>query len=316
MEDVIREAHGELMRIRDDEPDAGGLLIAMDQNHAKEAARLIEKVTGYSPVIAISEDEDASRRIVEFERGSSPWIVAVKMVSEGVDIPRLRVCVYATNVTSPLFFRQAIGRIVRRRNEEDTDAYFFIPKDGRLVVHALEVKHERDHVLREQREAVRREMGSDDEGPRVRPPIIAYDATARADGAIHDGVEYDQALIEQFAPIAKKLGIAAVKLAAAAEDLRALLESRTAEAPQPETPKASKDERKAQLRRLADNLAKRLAGILSTKTQRPYKDCIAYINKAALAAGHKKARQADEDGLRMRIEYLSAKLQEASDGSI
>src|SRR5262245_11762309 len=88
MEDVIREAHGELMRIREDESDAGGLLIAMDQAHAKDAARLIKKVTGYDPVIAISEDDDASRRIVEFERGASPWIVAVEMVSEGVDIPR------------------------------------------------------------------------------------------------------------------------------------------------------------------------------------------------------------------------------------
>jgi len=319
MEDVIREAHGELMRIREDEPDAGGLLIAMDQNHAKEAARLIKKVTGYDPVIAISEDEDASRRIVEFERGSSPWIVAVKMVSEGVDIPRLRVCVYATNVTSALFFRQAIGRIVRRRNSEDTDAYFFIPKDKRLVIHALEVKHERDHVLREQREAVRREMeGEDAERPRVRTPIIAYDATARPDGAIHDGHEYQQVELEKLAPIAKKLGIAAVKLAASLDELRELFEGQTAESPRPsaESRKTSKDERKAQLRNVAKKLANRWAYILQSRTGQSYETCIKFVNNSCLEARHKTPRQADEDGLRRRIEYLSAKLQEAGDGSI
>lgn len=321
MEDVIRDAHGELMRIREDEPNAGGLLIAMDQSHAKETAQLIQNVTGYDPVIAISEDEDASRRIVEFERGLSPWIVAVKMVSEGVDIPRLRVCVYATNITSELFFRQAIGRIVRRRSDEDTDAYFFIPKDKRLVEHALRVKHERDHVLREQREAVRQEMeeedGGDVERPRGKAPIIAYDATARPDGAIHDGRAYDQALIEKLAPVARQLGIAAVKLAAHADDLLALLENQTpTQRPASEPAKASKDERKAQLRNVAKKLANRWAYILQSKTKKPYKDCIKYVGNSCLDAGHKSPRMADEDGLKRRIEYLSRKLQEAGDGSI
>ena len=35
------------------------------------------------------------------------------MVSEGVDIPRLRVGVFATTTTTELFFRQAVGRLVR-----------------------------------------------------------------------------------------------------------------------------------------------------------------------------------------------------------
>ena len=40
-----------------------------------------------------------------------PWIVAVRMVSEGVDIPRLAGGVYATNTLTDLFFRQAVGRL-------------------------------------------------------------------------------------------------------------------------------------------------------------------------------------------------------------
>ena len=48
-----------------------------------------------------------------FAAGPTPWLVAVRMVSEGVDIPRLRVGVYATTTTTELFFRQAVGRFVR-----------------------------------------------------------------------------------------------------------------------------------------------------------------------------------------------------------
>jgi hypothetical protein len=40
-------------------------------------------------------------------------MVAVRMVSEGVDVPRLAVGVYATSASTPLFFAQAIGRFVR-----------------------------------------------------------------------------------------------------------------------------------------------------------------------------------------------------------
>ena len=36
------------------------------------------------------------------------------MVSEGVDVPRLRVGVYATTARTELFFRQVVGRFVRR----------------------------------------------------------------------------------------------------------------------------------------------------------------------------------------------------------
>ena len=56
---------------------------------------------------------DGIREDRRFADGDAPWIVAVRMVSEGVDIPRLRVGVYATNTVTELFFRQAVGRLVR-----------------------------------------------------------------------------------------------------------------------------------------------------------------------------------------------------------
>jgi superfamily II DNA or RNA helicase len=55
------------------------------------------------------------------------------MVSEGVDIPRLRVGVYATNTVTELFFRQAVGRLVRWNARLGRQAaYMFIPDDVRL----------------------------------------------------------------------------------------------------------------------------------------------------------------------------------------
>ena len=55
------------------------------------------------------------------------------MVSEGVDIPRLRVGVYATTTSTELFFRQAVGRLVRwTRGVPRQRAWLFIPDDPRL----------------------------------------------------------------------------------------------------------------------------------------------------------------------------------------
>ena len=72
------------------------------------------------------------------------------MVSEGVDIPRLRVGVFATTTTTELFFRQAVGRIVRyvpgRTGRQPS--YMFMPDDPRLRAHAMGIAEERRHFLK------------------------------------------------------------------------------------------------------------------------------------------------------------------------
>src|SRR5207237_7234135 len=81
--------------------------------------------------------------------GREPWLVAVRMVSEGVDIPRLRVGVYATTTTTELFFRQAVGRFVRwTRGVPRQRAWLYIPDDPRLRQHAAGVAEQRRHSLR------------------------------------------------------------------------------------------------------------------------------------------------------------------------
>ena len=72
------------------------------------------------------------------------------MVSEGVDIPRLRVGVYATAAKTPLIFRQIIGRFVRTipGRPAGEHSWVYLPGDPVLRVHAGEVETELRHVLR------------------------------------------------------------------------------------------------------------------------------------------------------------------------
>ncbi|HWH15045.1 MAG TPA: DEAD/DEAH box helicase family protein [Miltoncostaeaceae bacterium] len=146
---VLERAHAQLGEVRRTHPDAAGLVIALDQEHARGVAELMRRRLGVQPVLALSEDAGASRRIASFAAGTAPWIVAVRMVSEGVDIPRLRVGVFATTTTTELFFRQAVGRIVRWiRGLGPQPAYMFIPDDLRLRTHALGIAEQRRHALR------------------------------------------------------------------------------------------------------------------------------------------------------------------------
>ena len=87
----------------------------------------LREITGEAPVVVLSDDDGASDRIEEFAAGDQRWMVAVRMVSEGVDVPRLAVGVYATSTSTPLFFAQAVGRFVRSRRRGET-ASVFLPE--------------------------------------------------------------------------------------------------------------------------------------------------------------------------------------------
>ena len=155
---VLRQAHDQLLAIRARQPDAAGLVIATDQDHAKGIVRLFRDRLGVRAVVATSDDPEASNHISRFVASTDPWIVAVRMVSEGVDIPRLRVGVFATTTTTELFFRQAVGRLVRwTRGVRGQKAFLFIPDEPRLRARAFSIAEQRRHSLRhEDREVVPR----------------------------------------------------------------------------------------------------------------------------------------------------------------
>ncbi|MGO1544297.1 MAG: DEAD/DEAH box helicase [Gulosibacter sp.] len=146
MQQVLHAADRRLSEIRETVPDAGGLVIATDHQAARGYAALIEHVTGEKPALILSDDKGASDRISSFAASQERWMVAVRMVSEGVDVPRLAVGVYATSSSTPLFFAQAIGRFVRARRRGET-ATVFIPSVPKLAALAHELELERDHAL-------------------------------------------------------------------------------------------------------------------------------------------------------------------------
>jgi superfamily II DNA or RNA helicase len=165
---VLRDADARLAQIRaGDHPDAGGLVVAIDKQHAVELAARLAAISGEPPMVVTSDAADASQRIARFAAGTQRWIVSVLMVSEGVDIPRLRVGVYATSARTELFFRQVVGRFIRRSPAPRRQVSFlFLPSDLTLKTLANRIEEERNHAI-ELRPAV--EDGLLDEPPeRVR----------------------------------------------------------------------------------------------------------------------------------------------------
>jgi superfamily II DNA or RNA helicase len=164
---VLRAANDRLREIRTEQPDAGGLVIAMDQEHARGIAAVLTTRFGMAARVATSDDPGASKVIERFAGGREPWLVAVRMVSEGVDIPRLRVGVYATTTSTELFFRQAVGRFVRwTRGVPRQRAWLFIPDDARLRTLAGAIVEQRRHSLRRRDTEDEPEL---DEEPRQQP---------------------------------------------------------------------------------------------------------------------------------------------------
>ncbi len=144
---VLQAADTRLSEVRAHVPDAGGLVIATDQTAARAYADLLHAISGTRPVLVLSDEPGSSARIQAFADSDERWMVAVRMVSEGVDVPRLSVGVYATSTSTPLFFAQAVGRFVRARKRGET-ASVFVPSVPHLLLHAAEMERERDHVLR------------------------------------------------------------------------------------------------------------------------------------------------------------------------
>jgi superfamily II DNA or RNA helicase len=198
---VLEAADKRLTEVRRGMPDAGGLVIAGDHEDARAYAALLRGLTGKRPVVVLSDDKTASRKISAFAESDDRWMVAVRMVSEGVDIPRLAVGVYATSVSTALFFAQAVGRFVRARQRGET-ASVFLPSVPLLLSYAAELEAERDHVLRapgasgeEDELALAEALRERDtpDAPLDEPAFTALNASAHFDRVLYDGGEFGTA---------------------------------------------------------------------------------------------------------------------------
>ena len=197
---VLRAADQRLSQVRTAMPDAGGLVIATDQTAARAYAAMMREITGTAPALVLSDDRGSTARIARFAESDERWMVAVRMVSEGVDVPRLAVGVYATSASTPLYFAQAIGRFVRARRSGEI-ASVFLPSVPPLLRLAGELEAVRDHVLGRRRSDSDEDGGWDDdllaaaqagrdEQTDEDKAFTALGASARLDQVIFDGASF------------------------------------------------------------------------------------------------------------------------------
>ncbi len=266
MGEVLRDADARLSEVRaDGHPDAGGLVIASDQDHARAIAARLGSVAGERPELVMSDEPGASRRIAEFAASDRRWLVSVLMVSEGVDIPRLRVGVYATAARTELFFRQVVGRFIRSTPKPRRQmSYLLMPADPRLKALAHEIELERRHALDLSPDA--EEEGEMDEADPERPePGGGFAALSSGDAELDEAIMSETTL--QLFPTDDPE--AEARKATALAGLKAKPES-----PEPgrESAYATRERLRAERSRLVANVARR--------TGKSHRDVQARINRA------------------------------------
>ncbi|GAB2499525.1 Type III restriction enzyme, res subunit [Corynebacterium atrinae] len=229
---VLGAAHTRLQQLRRNMPDAGGLVIATDTTTARAYASILRTMSSTPVAVILSDEPGSSKRIEEFNASTDEWMVAVRMVSEGVDVPRLAVGIYATSASTPLFFAQAIGRFVRSRMPGET-ASVFLPSVPVLLDLAAKLETSRDHVLGK---PDRPNEGWDDEAlveanreQNEKDEEKSYEslgADAELDSLIYDGSTYGTATLSGSDEEADYLGLPGLL---DAEQMKALLRKRQEE---------------------------------------------------------------------------------------
>jgi superfamily II DNA or RNA helicase len=246
---ILKEADAKLRMLRaGGHRDAGALAVAADAKHARQIAKLIGEATGRTPVVVLHTEARAARKLADFRGSREPWIVAVNMVSEGVDIPRLRVGVYATAAKTPLIFRQIVGRFVRTTPGTAAEpSWVYLPADQTLRGHAADVESELRHVLR------REEAGGELDEPAERR---ATEPSPTAD----------------FVPLSAEFA-AQMTLFGAPQAARA--PSPAPATPEPEPAPLAAYEQRAELRRERS----RLVGELARRDRRSHREINAWLNR-------------------------------------
>jgi len=308
---VLQAADRRLDHVRHAVPDAGGLVIATDHRAARAYAEILTAITGSAPIVVLSDDPAASARIEEFATGEQRWLVAVRMVSEGVDVPRLAVGVYATSAATPLYFAQAVGRFVRARRRGET-ASIFLPSVPQLLELATAIERERDHVLGAPRDADGFEEGlleaanSEDRASEALVDEFEWQALASSADfgrVVYDGDEFGFAA---FTGSDDELDFLSVPAILSPEELREALrhrqtrQSRRAEAHPAERPQAL-------YRTLAEqrSLLHSLVGLHSKRTGQPHGHIHAELRRVC---GGPEVSRASVAQLQARIDRLRTQI--------
>jgi superfamily II DNA or RNA helicase len=271
MGEVLRDGDDRLSEVRaEGHPDAGGLVIASDQDHARAIAARLAAVSGERPELVMSDEPDASRRIADFASSDRRWMVSVLMVSEGVDIPRLRVGVYATAARTELFFRQVVGRFIRTTPRPRRQmSYLLMPADPRLKALAHEIERERRHALDLSSDAEEEEGEEmDDFDPQQSEPGEGFAALSSGDAELDEAIMSETTLqlfpTDDPKPEAKKAASLAMPKAAPQD-----------REPERESAYAARERLRGERSRLVGDVARR--------TGKSHREIQARINRATRA---------------------------------
>jgi superfamily II DNA or RNA helicase len=135
---MLQLANNKLSELRGDMADAAGLVVASTIDHAYQVAEILNAL-GEKAMVVASDSLDARNRIQYFREGGQRWIVAVGMVAEGTDIPRLQVCCHASRIRTELHYRQVLGRVLRRIGCVDVLAWMYVFAEPSLSEFAARV---------------------------------------------------------------------------------------------------------------------------------------------------------------------------------
>ncbi len=119
---VLQQAVLKLVELKREQPSAAGLVVAANIAHAHQLTQLLSREFSQDCIVVTYNDSAAQQKIEHFRKSSTSWIISVGMIAEGTDIPRLRVCCLLSLARTELFFRQVLGRVLRRQPEQTNNS--------------------------------------------------------------------------------------------------------------------------------------------------------------------------------------------------
>lgn len=132
--DMIKIAWRSLQEMRSSGDDNAACLVRClagekvsdEEGYISRVTRLIKEITGCGSdeiEVVHSKVVNSTDRINLFKNSKKMFLVSIRQISEGVDIPRLRVLLHLDNTKTELTLRQEVGRIARWEDEQGKNQY-------------------------------------------------------------------------------------------------------------------------------------------------------------------------------------------------